>query len=257
MRKVARRLGAIDEILTTDATRAPFAKFDRSLLRAAARRDRFRGRFGDTDDRRRLRAVADRRARHFGRIRRRLEVTRGADRRWPADAARADRRRCDRQAAATHGNAALFARLLRRPNAKPRRRSSILSLARRAGRFSRSCARAAACTVAVAAVAQPGHVDLPRAVPGQSVGAAAALAFITATGRRCSRGGDFRRRHHPVRALGAFCDAPSRDAIASFFSTHPLARGGADADPDDRTDHTTASRCARSDAGLTAWLAAR
>src|SRR3954468_10123895 len=57
LEEVARRLAAIDEDLTTDATRPRFAAFTRSLLRPLLDEIGFAGSAADTDDTRRLRGV--------------------------------------------------------------------------------------------------------------------------------------------------------------------------------------------------------
>jgi aminopeptidase N len=225
MEEVARRLGAIDEDLTTDATRPRFETFARSLLRPLLDELGFAAGSGDSDDRRRLRAVLIGALGAFGQDPDVVSKSRAAlDRALaggpPLEPAVAG---AIVKAAATHGDAALFDALVAAADraASPEEQYRYL--------------------YALGDFRDPALVDrgLQRALSPQlrsqdtaiylaqflvnPVARGRAWAFVAANWKALEpkvaiAGGDV----NFVRSLGAFCDAASRDAIGSFFAAHPL-----------------------------------
>jgi len=225
MEEVARRLGAIDEDLTTDATRSRFETFSRSLLRPLLDELGFAAGSGDTDDRRRLRAVLVGALGTFGQDQDVVSKARAALDRALAGGAPLEPTVAGAivKAAATHGDAALF--------------DALGAAAERAA----SPEEQYRYLYALGDFRDPALVDrgLQRALSPQlrsqdtaiylaqflvnPLARGRAWAFVTANWAALEpkvaiAGGDT----NFVRSLGAFCDARSRDGISAFFAAHPL-----------------------------------
>jgi aminopeptidase N len=260
MEQVARVLGAIDEDLTTDATRAPFQTFARSLLRPLLDEIGFVAGSGDTDDRRRLRAVLIGALGTFGQDRDVVSQSRAALDRALAGGPALEPTVAGAivKAAATHGDAALF--------------DALVAAADRAT----SPEEQYRYLYALGDFHDPALVDrgLHRSLSPQlrsqdtaiylaqflvNPGARGrAWAFVTANWTALEpkvaiAGGDT----NFVRSLGAFCDASSRDAIASFLAAHPLPGAARTLTQAIEQINNCIALREKQTPAVTAWLAAR
>jgi aminopeptidase N len=225
LEEVARRFGVIDENLTTAASRPAFETFTRSLLRPLFDEVGFAPAAGDTDDRRRLRAVL---IRALGTISQDPDVI-------------------------ARSRAALDRALAGAAPLEPTVAGAIVTAAVVRGDDKLFDALAAAAEHATSPEEQyrylyglggfrdPALIDrgLQLALSPQlrSQDTAIYLAqFLTNPAAR-PRAWAFVKEHWAalepkvaiaggdtslVRALGSFCDASARDDIAAFFATHPL-----------------------------------
>jgi aminopeptidase N/puromycin-sensitive aminopeptidase len=225
LQEVARRLAVVGEDLVTDAARPQFHVFTRSLLRPLLDEVGFTAGVGDSDDRRRLRAV--------------LIGALGAVSQDPDVSARS--------------RAALDRALAAGPALEPTVAGAIVKAAATSGDDKLFDALAAAADRAASPEEQyrylyalgdfrdPALIDrgLQRSLSPQLRNQDTALylaQFLTNPAAR-PRAWAFVKEHWPalapkvtifggdanlVRALGSFCDASARDDVAAFFAAHPL-----------------------------------
>jgi aminopeptidase N len=225
LEEVAHRLGVIVEDLTTEATRPRLETFTRSLLRPLFDEVGFAAAASDTDDRRSLRAVL---IGALGTIsqdpdvisKARAALDRSLGGGAPLEPTLAG---AVVKTAAVHGDAKLF--------------DALAAAADRAS----SPEEQYRYLYALGDFREPALIDrgLQHALSPQlrSQDTALYLARFFANPAARGRAWTFLTEHWPalepkvtifggdtnvIRSLSAFCDAPSRDAITSFFAAHPL-----------------------------------
>jgi len=225
LEEVARRLGAIDEDLVTEATRPRFQQFTRSLLRPLLDEIGFAGSSSDTDENRRLRAVL---IGALGGISQDPEVI--SKSRAALDRALAGGPALDPtvagaivKAAAGSGDEKLFDALLAAADraASPEdqyRYLYALGDFRDPALIDRGLQRSLSPQLRSqdTALYLTQFLTSPAARPR-------AWAFVKANWEALAPkvtifGGDV----NLVRSLGSFCDAGARDDVAAFFAAHPL-----------------------------------
>jgi aminopeptidase N len=225
LEEVARRLAAIDEDLTTEATRPQFEAFTHSLLRPLFDEIGFAGAAGESDERRSLRAVLIGALGTFGQDPDVIAKARTALDRALTGGPALDPTVAGGivKAAATHGDDRLF--------------DALASAADRAA----SPEDQYRYLFALADFQEPALIQrgLERSLAPQlrSQDTAIYLAQFLVNPASRGRAWAFVTEHWTVlepkvvisggdvnltRALGAFCDARSRDEVASFFAAHPL-----------------------------------
>jgi len=260
LEEVARRFGAIDEDLTTDATRPRFAAFTRGLLRPLLDEIGFAGNPADTDDRRRLRAVL---IGALGAISRDPEVI--SKSRAALDRALAGGPALDPtvagaivKAAATSGDEKLFdalAAAAARATSPEEQYRYLYALGgfREPALIDRGLRRSLSPQLRSqdTAIYLSQFLANPAARPS-------AWAFVKANWTALEpkvtiSGGDV----NLVRSLGSFCDAAARDDVAAFFAAHPLP--GAARTLTQTVEQITTCLALRDKQtpAVTAWLAAR
>ncbi len=257
---VTNRLEFVDEYLTTDTTRARFDGFVRSLLRPLFDELGFEAGAADSDDRRVLRATvvealgiiaedADVIARARAALDRSLSGGASLD---PTLAGAVIR------TAAAHGDAALFDALA----AASERASSPEAQYRYLN--------------ALPEFRHPALIDralqrtLSPSIRSQDTSSYLSVFFHNPAAR--DRAWSFVTEHWPalepkimiaggdarfVAALGEFCDARSRDAIAAFFATHKLPGAVRTLDQTIERINNCIELKAKQTAAVTGWLAAR
>ena len=260
LEEVARRLGVIDEDLTTAATRPRFETFARSLLRPLFDEVGFAGAAGDTDERRRLRAVL---IGALGAISQDPDVV--AKSRAALDRALAGGPPLEPtvagaivKAAASHGDDKLFDALGAAADraASPDEQYRYLyalgdfrdpALIDRGLQLSLSPQLRSQDTAIYLAQFLINPAARPRAWAFIKSHWAALEPKITISG------GDV----NLVRSLGSFCEAPERDEVAAFFAAHPLPGAARTLTQTvEQINHCIALREQQTPA-VTAWLAAR
>ena len=260
LEEVARRLGVIDEDLTTAATRPGFETFARSLLRPLFDEVGFAGAAGDTDQRRRLRAVL---IGALGAISQDPDVV--AKSRAALDRALAGGPPLEPtvagaivKAAASHGDDKLFDALGAAADraASPDEQYRYLyalgdfrdpALIDRGLQRSLSPQLRSQDTAIYLAQFLTNPAARPRAWAFIKSNWAALEPKITISG------GDV----NLVRSLGSFCEAPGRDDVAAFFAAHALPGAARTLTQTvEQINHCLALREQQTPA-VTAWLAAR
>ncbi|MCU1384094.1 MAG: pepN 2 [Acidobacteria bacterium] len=260
LEEVARRLGAIDEDLTTGTTRPRFEGFTRSLLRPLLDEVGFAASSGDTDETRRRRAVL---IGALGAIGEDPDVM--AKSRAALDRALAGGPALDPtvagaivKAAATNGDQKLFDALAGAADraASPEDQYRYL--------------------YALGDFRDPALIDrgLQRSLSPQlrSQDTAVYLVqFLTNPVAR-PRAWAFVKEHWPalepkvtifggdvnlVRALGSFCDTAARDDVAAFFAAHPLPGAARTLTQTVEQITNCVALRERQTPAVTAWLAAR
>ena len=225
LEEIAHRLGVIDEDLTTDATRPGLEAFTRSLLRPLFDEVGFTAGAGDTDDRRSLRAVL---IGALGTIsqdpdvisKARTALDRSLSGGAPLEPTVAG---AIVKTAAMHGDATLFDALGTAADraASPEdqyRYLFALGDFRDPALIEKGLERSLSPQLR----SQDTAIYLARFLVNPAA-RSRAWAFVTAHWTALEpkvtiSGGDT----NLIRALGAFCDARSRDEVASFFAAHPL-----------------------------------
>ena len=223
--EVARRLGAIDEDLTTETTRPQLQTFTRSLLRPLLDEIGFAGSAGDSDERRSLRAVLIGALGTFGRDADVIAKSRAALDRSLAGgpALEATVAGAIVKAAATSGDEKLFDALTaaaeRAPSPEDQYRY-LFALAdfQDPALIQRGLERSLTPQLR----SQDTAIYLARFLVNQA-SRSLAWTFVTAHWAALEPKvvislGDA----NLTRSLGAFCDARSRDDIKAFFAAHPL-----------------------------------
>jgi aminopeptidase N len=260
MEEVAQRLAAISEDLITDATRPRFETFARSLLRPQLDELGFAAGSGDADDRRRLRAVLIAALGTFGQdpdvvAKARAALDRALAGGTPLEPTVAG---AIVKAAATHGDAALFDALAAAADhatAPEEQYRYLYALGdfRDPALVDRGLQRSLSPQLR----SQDTAIYLSQFLvnPGSR---GRAWAFVTANWTALEpkvaiAGGDT----NFVRSLGAFCDAGSRDAIASFFAAHPLPGAARTLSQTIEQINNCIALREKQTPAVTAWFAAR
>jgi aminopeptidase N len=225
LEEIAHRLGVIDEDLTTEATRPALEAFTRSLLRPLFDEVGFTSVAGDNDDRRSLRAVL---IGALGTIshdpdvisKARAALARSLSGGTPLEPTVAG---AIVKTAATHGDATLFDELGTAADraASPEdqyRYLFALGDFRDPALIEKGLQRSLSPQLR----SQDTAIYLARFLVNPAA-RSRTWAFVTAHWTALEpkvtiAGGDT----NLIRALGAFCDAQSRDEVASFFAAHPL-----------------------------------
>jgi aminopeptidase N len=225
LEEIAHRLGVIDEDLTTDATRPGFEAFTRSLLRPLFDEVGFTAVAGDNDDRRSLRAVL---IGALGTIsqdpdvisKARAALDRSLSGGTPLEPTVAG---AIVKTAATHGDATLFDELGTAADraASPEDQYRYL-FALGDFRDPVLIEKGLQRSLSPQLRSQDTAIYLAQFLVNPAA-RSRAWAFVTAhwtalEAKVTISGGDATL----IRALGAFCDARSRDEVASFFAAHPL-----------------------------------